>query len=200
MAIFYAKERRYNMNDEIQDTKSHILSVASKIISKKGVKNTSLKDIAQQAGISKGTLYYYYSAKDDIIYDIADCNMTKISNELLDLIEYANTNISPKEILKTLFEKILKDETNGRLHLYLLNEAITSNQELALRFQIRYASWRETIKTALHKVTEKNNIQDETFSYLIIALLDGFIIQNMIGNTQVPINDIIDMIHYFINH
>lgn len=198
MTFLIPIERRYYMND-IQDMKSHILSVASAIISKKGVKNTSLKDIAQQAGISKGTLYYYYSAKDDIIYDIADCNMTKISNELLNLIEYANSNISPKEILQALFEKILSDETNGRLHLYLLNEAITTNQELALRFQIRYASWRETIKQALHKVTINKDLQEEAFSYIIIALLDGFIIQNMIGNTQVPIQDIIQMIHHSLN-
>lgn len=34
--------------------------------------NISLADIAQHAGVSKGTLYYYYKNKNDLLFDITD--------------------------------------------------------------------------------------------------------------------------------
>jgi AcrR family transcriptional regulator len=36
----------------------HILEVAGRLLVEKGVRDTSLSDIAREAGISKGTLYY----------------------------------------------------------------------------------------------------------------------------------------------
>ena len=47
--------------------KETILSAATDLIIKQGVKNTSLADIAKASNISKGTLYYHYSSKNDLI-------------------------------------------------------------------------------------------------------------------------------------
>ena len=44
--------------------KETILSAATDLIIKQGVKNTSLADIAKASNISKGTLYYHYSSKN----------------------------------------------------------------------------------------------------------------------------------------
>ena len=48
------------------DKQLNIIKVATELIGKKGVEKTSLADIAREAGISKGTLYYYYPTKNDI--------------------------------------------------------------------------------------------------------------------------------------
>ena len=95
------------------DMKSYILNIATKLMTEKGVKETSLSNMAKEANISKGTLYYYYSAKEDIRYDIADRNLTCITNEMLNILN------RDKEILKTLIQKVLDAQTRGRLHLYL---------------------------------------------------------------------------------
>ncbi|MGG7060792.1 TetR/AcrR family transcriptional regulator, partial [Clostridium tertium] len=47
--------------------KENILLAATKLMTKNGIKNTSLADIAKAVDISKGTLYYHYSSKDDLI-------------------------------------------------------------------------------------------------------------------------------------
>ena len=52
--------------------KKKILDATYDLIIENGIMETTLKDIALKVGISKGTLYYYYSAKEDLIFDVAE--------------------------------------------------------------------------------------------------------------------------------
>ena len=176
------------------DMRLHILNVASNLISELGIKETSLKKISQEAGISKGTLYYYYSAKEDIIYDIADRNLKQITDELISWVDDVDANVLAETILKTLFENILEAETRAKLHIYLLNDAITANSSLAEKFEKRYNDWRETLIFGIDKVLPKKNGDNVALSYLILALLDGLIIQRMFGTKDIPLDEIIEII------
>lgn len=176
--------------DTLIDTRKTILDIASKLITLKGVKNTSLADIAKEVGISKGTLYYYYSSKDDIIYDITNIHLKQITEELLTWIDNIEQEAEVKDILPVVFEKILTAETRGKLHIYLINEAVTSNDSLKIRFIEKYKEWRITLEEGLRKVLKNKSTDYDTFSHVILALLDGFTIQWMLGIEKLPINDI----------
>ena len=173
------------------DMKTHILTVATSLMTEKGIKQTSLNDIAKKAGISKGTLYYYSSAKEDIIYDIADRNLTQITNEMMDILNNA-ANISLKDVLLTLYNKVLEAETRGKLHLYLLNE-VSTNEKLADKFKIRYSEWRESIQEGISKFNP-NTGKNKILSLLILSSLDGLIVQKLCGYDAIPVNEIVDFI------
>ena len=66
--------------------KETILLSATSLIIKQGIKNTSLADIAKASNISKGTLYYHYSSKNDLICAIADMHLEAITNAVLDCV------------------------------------------------------------------------------------------------------------------
>lgn len=186
-------EKQNGTQRPMVDMKTHILTVAADIMLEKGIKNTSLKDIAKEAGISKGTLYYYYSAKEDIIYDIADRNMTHITDELLAGIDRRDENTDPKEILKALYDRILEAETRGRLHLYLLNEAVTSNEKLAEKFQKLYEDWRNMLREAIAKLFPRSDEETNALTYLILASLDGLMIQKMCAAEDIPVQGIVNL-------
>lgn len=57
------------------DKKSRIVTAATELFSSKGVRNTTIGQIAKTAGIGKGTIYYYYSDKTEILLE---CYMTHI--------------------------------------------------------------------------------------------------------------------------
>lgn len=177
----------------IVDMKLHIRTVASELMTEKGIKETSLKDIAKKAGISQGTLYYYYSAKEDIIYDIADYNLTQITDGLLAWIDADNTDVSLEQILKEVFEKILGAETRGKLHLYLLSDAVISNNALTEKFKERYNDWRKMLEYGLNKVLSKDENRD-SLSCLILATLDGLIIQSIFCSESIPVEEIVKLI------
>lgn len=60
---------RPNVSDE---RKNQILNAAEQVISKKGLDSTRMDDIAEETGLSKGTLYLYYKSKDDLIIAILE--------------------------------------------------------------------------------------------------------------------------------
>jgi AcrR family transcriptional regulator len=50
------------------DTKTEILAIALSLFVKKGFHETSMQDIADAAGFTKGGLYYYIKNKDDVLF------------------------------------------------------------------------------------------------------------------------------------
>ncbi len=51
-------------------TKERILKIALQEFIRKGYRETSLSQIAKQAGLTKGGIYHYFSSKDDLYYQI----------------------------------------------------------------------------------------------------------------------------------
>ncbi len=62
------KKHHKNTFDNIPiEKKEKILRVAISELSKKGLSNARIKDIAEKAGISYGSMYNYFSTKDDLV-------------------------------------------------------------------------------------------------------------------------------------
>jgi len=55
-----------------QERKFQILNAAEGVFTKKGLDVARMDDIAEETGLSKGTLYLYFKSKDDLIIAILD--------------------------------------------------------------------------------------------------------------------------------
>ena len=86
--------------------KENILNVSTKLMAKNGIKNTSLADIAKEVGISKGTLYYHYASKDDIICDMANMHLNVITNALIECLQNAGFHSTTEEFISVILNKI----------------------------------------------------------------------------------------------
>ena len=80
------------------ETREKILSAAIHLILKKGVSNTSIKDITEQAGVAVGTFYLYFNSKEDVIKSIDRV----IHKKLLEKVA-AVENLSPIEKIYEYF-------------------------------------------------------------------------------------------------
>ena len=58
--------------DVSEERKDQIMNAAEEVFSKKGFSDARMDDIAEETGLSKGTLYLYYKSKDDLILAILD--------------------------------------------------------------------------------------------------------------------------------
>lgn len=81
-------------------------------------------------------------------------------------------------------------QERGKLHIYLINEAITSNENLRKQFILKYEEWRNTIKDGLVKVLKNKNHNYEILSYAILTMIDGFTIQYMLGIDDTPMREL----------
>lgn len=177
------RKARVNNRDKIIET-------AIKLIGEKGVEGTSLADIAKDVGISKGTLYYYYSSKNDLIFDITKDHMDKISANIFSMIENKKGETSLHDTLKLLIETLLKSETRTRLHLYLIQEVLSGNEDLKDRFVETYRQWFQMIQDGYSLLTsQKRDLSVQ--SRILVAIIDGLIIQGSIGAGAIPVDEII---------
>ncbi len=66
-------------------TKDLIAETALRLFVEKGIKETTIRDIAKAAGIAEGTLYRHYASKEELAWDLFLDNFTTFARELTDL-------------------------------------------------------------------------------------------------------------------
>src|SRR5438445_2147864 len=50
-----------------QERAQHIIEAASAVMGRQGYDKTSMKDIAQEAGVAQGLIHYYFGSKEDLL-------------------------------------------------------------------------------------------------------------------------------------
>ena len=65
---------------EAEERRNEILDVAQRLFTAKGFDNTSTNDILNEIGIARGTLYYYFKSKEEIL----DAMIDRTTKQLVD--------------------------------------------------------------------------------------------------------------------
>ena len=76
-----------------------ILRAAMEVFAEKGMANTKIADISERAGIGKGTLYEYYTNKEEIFREAMVWFMTSIKNEVTEQMSLVS---DPRAKLRSL--------------------------------------------------------------------------------------------------
>jgi AcrR family transcriptional regulator len=174
----------------ISEKQQVILDVASTLMTEHGIENTSLADIARAADISKGTLYYYYASKADLIFDIATQHIKRITDELLSWLETQRDVPDPDltQILAVVLQTMLQAEVRGRMHFYLLQDALTNNDDIRRRFTVKYQEWMQLLRGQIADIAP--TIDAPTAAHIMIACIDGLMLQKLLGIEPIPVIDI----------
>lgn len=99
-----------------------ILDSMQKLMEENKAKSASVNDIAKEAGISKGSIYYYFKSKDDILDAVLESSYKKILEKSVQLTK--NKDIDALEKMRRLFDictyphlELQKEEIKDYLHL-----------------------------------------------------------------------------------
>lgn len=74
------------------ETRKKLVETAKKIICDKGLSNTSIDEITDACGVSKGTFYTYFNRKEDIVYELSE----KMFDEILENAKKCEGTITEK--------------------------------------------------------------------------------------------------------
>jgi AcrR family transcriptional regulator len=175
--------------ERTQAARDRITAAASQLIALKGVDETSLAEIASELGISRGTLFYYYPSKSQLIFDVTDRHFSQVTLALVQRILADKDRLSPPKLLEIVFETILNDQYRGKLHHYLIQEAITSEPSLKEQFRQKYSEWRGLIELTLIEVLD-HTLDARHVSFIVLATLDGLLLQTLLGVDEIPLPEI----------
>lgn len=160
-----------------EDVRSLIIDSAELLLTKKPFSEISLSELATQTGISKGTLYYHFKNKNEILFAITDKYLDEQWQELCAWTENTEKDTSLHRLVKYILER---DVSGVKLRLPLFYDAMIGNEEIRTHLLKRYKCFAELISTKISERTSK--VSGEYFAWLLLLISDGLSIHQTIRN------------------
>lgn len=118
---------------EKQFRKQEIINAALEIFSKKGYKATTLDEIAEKSEFGKGTIYNYFSSKEEIYTEII---ISTINQHQLMISEIDNNTETLKEFIEELLASLIRFSYNNKESFLLLlfteiHQSFTASTEIS---------------------------------------------------------------------
>jgi TetR/AcrR family acrAB operon transcriptional repressor len=106
-----------------KDKKRRNIAIAcTELLLVKGIKNLTITEIAKTAGIGKGTVYDYFSNKEEIVFEIIRNFIEKHHHNLL---SQSDSNTSTKQKIFYLFDFFLSEYKPYEKHLDVFREYLS---------------------------------------------------------------------------
>ncbi len=83
---------------------TELMRVSVELFAKQGYAQTSVQQIVDAAGVTKGALYHYFKSKDDLLFDIYD-RILSLQQRRLD--EIAARGLDPQQTLRLVCEDVI---------------------------------------------------------------------------------------------
>lgn len=176
--------------EQILQRQNEIASIALSFFNKKGFQKTSMREIAEAAGMGKSSLYDFFTAKDEIVVFIVE---EKMKNLLQDTRNIITLNLSPTSCLKKLMEMNLTyTKENNRLLLWVKSE----ERFLVAAYQKRLKKLHYDYQDMFQSVIERG-ISDGFFRNTDSSLATRLLINSMLSivYTTRPSNSPEDMLN-----
>jgi AcrR family transcriptional regulator len=118
-----------------RNTEEQIIAAAKKIFSAKGLAGARMQDIADEAGINKAMLHYYYRSKEKLFEIVFTEALDKLMHRMSNIIN-ANLPLPDKirEIVKNYIEGLTE---NPHIPLFVLNELQQQPELLVKQFKTK---------------------------------------------------------------
>ena len=148
--------------EEAQQTRETLIEAAEVVFHRKGVSASSLNDIAKEAGVTRGAVYWHFKNKHDIFQAIVDRLLAPL-DALHDQIEDPSEP-DPlsrfRELLEYLPLEIARDPRRSRGFeiAFLKCEQTEANAVLNERHRQNYLDGSERIRKALEAAVNKGQL------------------------------------------
>ncbi len=165
--------------------KEDIILAALKMFSEKGFLRTTIKDIAEQAGIGKGTVYEYFKDKEEIIQSsffyfqrFLEVDMEKI------LLSDKNGALKLSDLIKAIL-KVLNNKEGNYLDLMFdfWAEGMKGNKKGIMLTEMKrfYDIYRKMIEDIIIEGIKDGSIREDIDPFetasILIGAMDGIMVQ-----------------------
>ena len=185
------------------NTKNQILDAALKVFVKSGYAETTMNDIVEKSGLSKGAIYHYYSSKKDLFLSLIDY-----------WENYFFVNIINKDLSISSSDNLLRDITQDVIKTFKSNKHIflaelefwslaNHDSEVRKRTTALYVKLLDLFKKIISKGIKEGdykNLDLDVASLSVMTALQGVIWFSIFEKSNISaekyLNDVIEFIIY----
>ena len=165
-----------------EDSRRQVLDAAVLTLAKRGLANTSIQDIADAAGLSKGAVHYHFESKDDLLLHVLHRCCESMEGRVREVFEAEGP---PLERVGRALQMMWGFRRDAAPEMRVLSELHTmSRQNETLRKALAdalRAARQQIIDVGLNRLGElgiKPRVSVMIAPRLILATLDGLMLQH----------------------
>ena len=188
-----------------EKTKEYIIEKSAPVFNMQGYTGTSLSDVIQITGLTKGSIYGNFKNKDELAIDVYRYNIKELGKQIADAINSKES--APDKLIafthfyRTNWKKIF--EKGGCPILNAAVEADDSVSFLKTHVQHSIKSLSRTLSNIINEGQKnaelKKTVNADEFAYTIITMLEGGMMLSKIMNNQKLLFSALDRIEKLIN-
>lgn len=163
--------------DEIDRRKRAILDAALDLVAAKGAGAVRLRDVARAAGVSVGSLQYYFDSRDQLIREAWEQN----TQDVIAMLARADTpGAVPWERLVAVLEAaVLHRDLRRAAALWMeFTSASLHDEQLRALLKGTVSAWRDLLGDVVRSGIEAGDfrpaLSPDTVVSCLVALIDGF--------------------------
>lgn len=194
------------MNKELskaERTRQFIIEKTAVVFNKKGYAGTSLSDLTEATGLTKGSIYGNFESKEEVALAVFDFNTCRTSDRIQQLIDKETTFHDKLLVYTKVYSSTVLAERGGCAILNTAIEADDTNSLLKDKAAKAILKWKKHITTLIHggiEAGEFNTDIDINQSALsIIALIEGGIMIGKVTGSQANLENILATVKQLID-
>ena len=173
-----AKRLLTKSESELLKGRERILMAARECFAVNGFAGTSIKDIQEKSGFSRGNLYYYFKTKEEIVQLIIHQNLSQFCSHIDDILYGAKTkNYDLSQTIKELSgfaEKITKGPGKGMaFHVWSLS---MTNPEIRATTKIYFDRIIGSLELTIIRLIDKGELSKNVNTQQLSIALFGLVI------------------------
>lgn len=152
-----------------------IQEAAMRVIGRKGIAAATMQDIAEEAGVAKGTIYLYFKDRDELVDTTFENSITQLHERIDSAMEpHATFEAKFRAALKTLFEFFRENREFFRLYTaQRFPEGTPHQQRHQQRHCDRYRDRRRKMAGLLSDAMDRGEIRRMDPDRLALFLTEG---------------------------
>ena len=166
------------------DKRPRLVEAASAVFAEKGFASTRVADIAERAGVGKGTVYEYFSSKDELLFAVFESINYDISDRMNEALAAGGSTEEQLHNLLRLGAEVISEQVD--LQPVILDFwAASRGKEIEDAYReavvARYTFFRDLVSDFIRAGQEQgeftSSIDAEAVAATVVATVDGLGIQ-----------------------
>lgn len=172
------------------ETRDQLLDAATRVFARRGLHRTSVEDVSEEAGFSRGALYSNFKSKEDLFLALWEERIERRRRELRDAIENAGDPGAGVEAAAADVVEVLRHEREWFLLYFEFALYAARDASFLPRFQsVRehgLAELAEGVAGGLKRAGIESSLSSDHLALAIKALSHGIALERLVDEDDVP--------------
>ena len=163
------------------ERRTQIQEAALRVFARKGYRNTVVEDVAEEAGVAKGTVYTHFDRKERLLGAVHEGLMEELRARQAEILESDRPPLDKIRALHRSFADLLsRNDDFARVMLDIWGAGMQDPERFGIDFKTLYAEYRALVRDLLVEAKARGDLREDLPALtpaVLIGAIEGVLLQ-----------------------